>query len=175
MNFRVLLTLILLAGSVMAQTSAVPGPEVKKLDYFVGTWTGEGTVPAGPWGAGGKYSVTHTQKWMAGKFFLESRSETKMPSELGGETISIGFVGYDTEKKIYTSTGFDSHGGHGVELGTLDGDTWTWTGSEDYKGQQIQHRETNKMLSPTTYIAKFEVSTDGTTWTPMMETRVTKK
>jgi hypothetical protein len=31
------------------------------------------------------------------------------------------------------------------------------------------------MLSPTSYIAKFEVSIDETNWTIMMETKVTKK
>jgi len=99
-NLRIVLTVILLAASSLVQTSATPGPEVKKLDYFVGIWTGEGTIPPGPWGAGGKYSFTDTHEWMAGNFFLEVHSDTKMPPELGGESTSIGFTGYDSDKKM---------------------------------------------------------------------------
>jgi len=41
-------------------TPPKPGAEVKKLDYFVGTWATEGMVAQGPWGAGGKFSSTET-------------------------------------------------------------------------------------------------------------------
>ena len=176
MNLRTVLVVILLAGSAMAQTPAKPGPEVEKLDYFVGTWTAEGAIPPGPWGKGGKYSITHKHEWMTGKFFLITRTESKMPGELGGDGESIGFTGYDIDKKVYTETGFDSRGGQGVDQGSLDGDTWTWTGSEKLPdGQTIQHRGTAKMLSPGSYRAKFEVSNDGTNWMVMMESTVTKK
>jgi Protein of unknown function (DUF1579) len=175
-NFRIVLAVILLAGSTLAQKPAAPGPEVKKLDFFVGTWTGEGNIPPGPWGAGGKYSITHKNEWMTGNLFLLCRSDSRMPADLGGDSESIGFAGYDTDKKVYTVTGFDGHGEQGVELGSLNGDTWTWTGSEKLPdGHVIQHRETNKMLSPTSYRAIFEVSNDGTNWTVMMDSTVTKK
>ena len=85
MSFRAVLVIILLAGSALAQMPAKPGPEVKKLDYFVGTWTAEGTIPPGPWGAGGKFTVTHTNEWIAGNFFVESHSEFKIPPDLGCE------------------------------------------------------------------------------------------
>jgi len=105
MNLRTVLAAVLLAGSALAQMPAKPGPEVKKLDYFVGTWTAEGTIPLGPWGAGGKFSVTHTSEWMTGNFFLETRSEIRMPPELGGESKSISFTGYDADKKVYSVVG----------------------------------------------------------------------
>jgi hypothetical protein len=89
-NLRTVLAIILLAGSALAQTPVKPGPEVKKLDYFVGTWTGEGTIPPGPWGPGGGFSVTHTHEWMVGNFFLETHSDIKMPPDLGGESKSMG-------------------------------------------------------------------------------------
>jgi hypothetical protein len=89
MKLRTVLALILLAGTISAQTPAKPGPEVQKLDFFVGTWKAEGTIPPGPWGAGGKYSVTHTNEWMSGNFFLISHSESKMPPGLGGDRTSI--------------------------------------------------------------------------------------
>jgi hypothetical protein len=99
-----------------------------------------------------------------------------MPPELGGDTKSISFTGYDVDQKEYTETEFTSQGGSGVTQGSLNGDTWTWTSSEKLRdGQVIQQRETNKMLSPTSYSTKFEVSQDGTNWMVMMEAKVTKK
>lgn len=148
MNFRTALAIILLAGSALAQMPAKPGPEVKKLDYFVGTWTAEGAISSGPWGAGGKFSVTHTNEWMTGSFFLETHSDFKMPPDLGGDINSTGFLGYDGDKNVYTSIEFTSQGGREVAQGSLNGDTWTWTSSEKYAGQEIQQKATNKILSP---------------------------
>ena len=148
MNFRTVLAIILLAGSAWAQLPDKPGPEVKKLDYFVGTSTAEGTIPPGPWGAGGKFSVMHTNEWVAGSFFLETHFDFKMPPDLGGDIRSTGFLGYDTDKNVYTSIDCTSQGGREVAQGSLNGDTWTWTSSEKHDGQEIQQKATNKILSP---------------------------
>jgi hypothetical protein len=174
-NLRTVFAVILLSGLALAQMPAKPSPEVQKLDYFVGTWTAEGTIPPGPWGAGGKFSVTHTNEWMAGNFFLETHSDFRMPPDLGGDTKSTGVLGYDADKNVYTSIEFTSRGGRAVAQGGLNGDTWTWTSSEKYDGHEIQQKATNKILSPKSYSAKFEVSQDGTNWTVMMEAKVTKK
>ena len=175
MNLRVVLAITLLAGSSLAQLPAKPVPEVAKLDYFVGAWTAEGTIPPGPWGAGGKFSVTHTYEWMAGHFFLESHSDFNLPPDLGGHSMSTGFLGYDADKNAYTSIEFTSRGERQVVHGSLSGDTWTWTSSERNEGQDSFQRSTNKILSPNTYSARFEVSQDGTTWMVMMEAKVTRK
>jgi len=176
MRLRSVLAIILLAGAALAQTPFTPGPEVKKLDFFVGNWRGEGTIPPGSWGAGGKYSVTHSNEWMKGHYFLINHSESKFPPELGGDSAQFGFTGYDAGKKVYRATGCDSQGGQGVAEGTLNGDTWTWTGSDKSPdGHVFQHRETNQMLSSTSYRARFEISTDGTNWLVMMDTIVTRQ
>jgi hypothetical protein len=47
---------------------------------------------------------------MTGNFFLVCRTDSKMPPELGGDSESISFTGYDADKKVYTDTGFDSQG-----------------------------------------------------------------
>lgn len=175
MYFRTALAIIFLAGCALAQTPAEPNPELKKLDYFVGTWTAEGTISPGPWGEGGRFSVTHTYSWMAGNFFLESHSDFRMPPDLGGDGKSIGFIGYEADKNAYTSIEFTSQGGREVAQGKLTGDTWTWTSSAKHDGQEIQQRSTNKILTPNSYSARFEVSLDGTHWVIMMESKVVKK
>src|SRR5438477_10240690 len=101
-----------------AQMNSGPGPEVKKFDYFVGAWTIEGTIPQGPWGAGGKFTSTRTGEWMPGNFFVESHADFKMPSEVGGDGKSVSFMGYDTEANQYTFDDFNSHGRRQIAMGT---------------------------------------------------------
>jgi hypothetical protein len=68
MNRKAILvsTLVLLTASAWAQMAPKPGPELKKFDYFLGTWTTEATIGPGPWGAGGKFTATDTTEWMPG-------------------------------------------------------------------------------------------------------------
>src|SRR5579863_2214258 len=94
--------MVLFSVSAGAQMAPKPGPEVKKLDYFVGSWAVDGTVAAGPWGAGGKFSTTDTTEWMPGSFFVEGHSDFKMPPEVGGEGKAISYMGYDTDENVYT-------------------------------------------------------------------------
>lgn len=177
MNRRAILvsTLVLFTASAWAQMAPKPGPEVKKLDYFVGTWTTEGTVAQGPWGAGGKFSATDTAEWMPGNFFMEGRSDFKMPPEVGGEGKSTWYMGYDTDANVYTYDEFSSQGRHEVSKGTVSGDTWTWTSTANYGGQEIKQKMTIKVLTPTSHSLKFETSTDGTNWMTFMEGKATKK
>jgi len=170
-----ILSLVLVTVSAMAQMGGPPGPEVKKLDYFVGTWTAEGTIGQGPWGMGGKFTSTETSQWMPGNFFVESHSDFKMPPELGGDGKAVGFMGYDTDANTYTFDQFNSQGRRENSKGTVSGDTWTWRSSANYAGQDIQQRMTIKTLSPTSYTLKFEISMDGKDWMTFMDGKATKK
>ena len=174
-KFVLIVIFILVSASAFAQMNTAPGPEVKKLDYFAGTWTTEATIAQGPWGMGGKFTSTDTNSWMPGNFFLESHSAFKMPPELGGDGKAVGYMGYDTDQNTYTFDQFNSSGRHDSSKGTLSGDTWTWNSSANYGGQEIQQRMTVKILSPTSQSFKFEVSLDGKQWMPFMEGKATKK
>ena len=165
----------LFAASAWAQANPKPGPEVKKLEYFIGTWSSEGTISPGPWGQGGKFSGTDIMEWMPGNFFIEGHSDYKMPAELGGDGKAVSFMGYDTNQNTYTYNDFNSQGQHESSKGTFSADTWTWTSSANYGGQEIQQKMTMKILSPTSYTLKFDVSADGTNWMPFMEGKATKK
>ena len=166
---------ILLAASAVAQMGGPPGPEVKKLDYFLGTWTTEGTIAQGPWGTGGKFTATATTDWLPGNFFLQSQSESKMPPEIGGDSKAVLVMGYDTQQNVYTSDRFSSLGQHQSAKGTLSGDTWTWTSTSNYGGMDIQEKMTIKILSPTSYTLRYEISMDGKNWMPFMDGKTTKK
>ena len=177
MNRRIVLIpfLIVIAVSAWGQMGGPPGPEVKKLDYFVGTWTTEGTIAQGPWGGGGKFTATGTSEWMPGNFFIQAHSESKMPPEIGGDSQAVMIMGYDTQQTTYTSDRFTSLGQHETSKGTLSGDTWIWSSSSSYGGMEIQGKMTIKTLSATSYTLKYEISMDGKTWTPFMEGKAAKK
>ena len=68
-----------------------------------------------------------------------------MPHELGGDSKSIGFLGYDADKNMYTSSEFTSQGRREFAQDSLNGDTWTWTSSEKYEGQEIYERTSNQL------------------------------
>jgi hypothetical protein len=168
--------LLILSAAAWAQMNAQPGPELKKLDYFLGTWNSEGTISPGPWGAGGKFTATVTNEWMLGNFFVEGHSDFKMPPEVGGDGKSVSFLGYDTEQNRYTFDEFNSQGRRESSIGTLIADTWTWTSSQTYSGQDVNQKMTMKAISPTSYSLKFEVSLDGgKTWITFMEGKASKK
>jgi hypothetical protein len=167
--------LVFLAASALAQTPSKPGSEVKKLDYFVGAWTLDGTIVPGPWGDGGKFSSSNTTAWMDGNFFLVGHSDFKMPAELGGDGKGTSFMGYDADQNVYTYDAFNSLGRRENSKGTLTGDTWVWTGSANYGGQEIQRKTTMKVVSPNSYTFKLEVSIDGTNWMTFMDVKATKR
>lgn len=177
MKLRTILvsTLILFAASAWAQMPVTPGSEVKKLDFFVGNWTLDGTIGQGPWGMGGKFTATASREWMPGNFFVTGHSDFKMPPEVGGDGKAAGFMGYDTEANTYTYDEFNSNGRRVDAKGTVSGDTWTWNSTQSYGGQEVKQKMTMKVLSPTSYALKYEVSMDGTNWMTFMDVKATKK
>jgi hypothetical protein len=148
-----------------------PAPEVKKLDYFVGTWSSDGDLKPSPMGPGGKMTGTSHDEWMEGNFFLASHGSF---SGVMGKGTEVAYMGYDPEQKMYTYTAFNSMGEHETATGTLDGDTWTWHSDENMGGQKMKGRFTMKILSPTAYAYKFELSPDGSSWSTVMEGKATK-
>jgi Protein of unknown function (DUF1579) len=173
---RIALSLSLLAcvaGPVWAQMDAPkPGPEVKKLEFFTGAWTSEGEIKPSTMGPAGKFSITEHSEWMDGGFFVVVHSDYKTPM---GNGTGIAFYGFDTEGKNYTYDEYDSMGEAAHAKGTMDGDTWTWTSEEKMGGQTIHGRYTMKILTPTSYSFKYEMSPDGTAWNEIMEGKATKK
>jgi hypothetical protein len=147
-----------------------PGPEHKKLDYFLGTWSTDGDMKPGPMGPGGKFTGTSHDEWMDGGFFIVIHSDMKMPMGTG---TGLAVMGYNADQKKYTYHEFNSMGEAEAATGTVDGDTWTWTDENKMNGNVVHGRYTMKILSPTSYTFKYEVSQDGN-WTTVMDGKTTK-
>jgi Protein of unknown function (DUF1579) len=149
-----------------------PGPELKKLDYFAGTWKTEGEMKPGPMGPGGKMTGNEKNEWMDGGFFLVLHDEFKSAMGNGSE---VAYMGYDENDKAYTYDSFNTMGESDHSKGHVDGDTWTWTSDENMGGQMIKGRFVVKVISATSYKFTFDMSQDGTNWNTVMEGTATKQ
>ncbi len=164
---------ITVAPVARAQEAPKPGPEHKRLAYFVGTWKGEGEMKPGPMGPGGKITGTDTCEWFEGGFAVVCRSEGKTPM---GPSKSLGIMSYSPEEKVYTYYGVDNTNMTmtSVPKGTVKGDTWTYHDESMMGGQKVKMRVTIKEQSPTAYLFSMEMQGPDGKWMPFMESRNTK-
>ena len=175
---RRLLTLLGTAGLVAQMLLAQappqmpkPGPAHKRIGYFAGHWTSEGETKPSPFGPAGKFSMTDRNEWLPGGFFLVMHSEGKGPM---GEMKGLAVMGYKEDEKAYFYNSYDSMGMTDSAKGTLQGDTWTWTSEVKMGGKPMKSRFTIKELSPTSYTFKWETSTEGSPFAPVMEGKSNK-
>jgi hypothetical protein len=149
-----------------------PGPEVKKLSYFVGNWTSEGDMKENPWGMpAGKFTGSDKCEWFTGGYHVVCHTTGKGPM---GPMNGLGILSYSTEDKAYTYYGIDSMGMAEGSKGKVEGDTWTYTAESKMGGKTYHGRYTIKTSSPDSYTFKYESSEDGQKWSTMMEGKSTK-
>lgn len=164
----ILLGILLLAPIALAQMDIPkPGPELKKLDFFVGHWTSEGDVKPGPMGPGGKFTAKEQSEWMDGGYFVVLHSKYSGGGMPNGT--STAYMGYDPQEKVYTYDEFNSMGEHNHSTGTLDGDNFTWMSDIKMGAMTMKGRFSMKLMPPNAYAYKFEVSPDGKNWTLVMD------
>jgi hypothetical protein len=168
-----LLGILLLATTAFAQMEIPkPGPEVKKLDYFVGHWTSEGDMKPGPMGPGGKFTLQENTEWMEGGYFVVIHSKYRGGGMPDGA--STAYMGYDTQEKVYTYDEFNSSGEHTHSTGAIDGDNFVWMSDMKMGAQTMKGRFSMKLMPPNAYAYKFEVSPDGKAWSLVMDGKDTK-
>ena len=155
-----------------AQTPAPqPAPELKNVGYFLGSWTLEGDIKAGPAGPGGKMTIHEHCEWLSPESFLVCHSSY---SGAMGSGDGLSVMGYNAGGKTYTYDEYNSLGEAEHSTGTFTGDTWIWAADEKMGGQVIKGRFTIMVLSPTSYSFKYEMSPDGTNWTDVMDGKASK-
>jgi len=163
---------VVLAAAATAQVPPKPGPELKKLDIFVGSWTLDGNMKPGTMGPGGSMTESEKCEWMEGGFHIVCHSDYKSSM---GNGVGLSVMGYSADDKAYTYREFNSFGEFDDSKGTLDGDTWTWTNDEKMGGMTMKGRFTIKMTSATSYNFTFDMSQDGTKWSTVMDGKASKK
>jgi hypothetical protein len=151
----------------------VPGPEHKRLGFFVGKWKGEGVLKENPFMPAGKHASVDTCEWFEGRFAVVCRTESKGPS---GPMKGLAVLSYSPEERAYTYYGTDSSGMTmaTVSKGTVEGDTWVYTDESKMGGKVLKSRYTIRELSPTSYSFKWEMQGDDGSWNALMEGKQTK-
>jgi hypothetical protein len=144
-----------------------PGPEHKKLEYFVGKWTVESEIKANEFVPASKTVGTETATLGPGGFYVESLAEGQLGTRLA-------IIAYDSHAKVYTSYYASSVGLVGSGTGTVNGNTWTWMAEDKYAGKSIKGRTTVTTLSPTQYTAKYEMADEKGGYTTILEGKATK-
>jgi hypothetical protein len=172
---RVRLAILLIAGLLAAAPAARadektketpgPGPEVKKLGYFLGTWNSVGQVKPNALMPAGRYTWTDKCDWFPGGFQVVCYSAGRSPM---GSTQGLAILAYDPEEKTYTYRGIDNSGSNSAARGTVEGNNWAYTSEEKVNGKTL-HGRYSMTTSPTSYSFKYETSEDGKNWTLVME------
>jgi len=171
------LVLTLCTTTALAQGPAgppKPGPEVKKLGVFVGKWTAVGDVKPGGMGPGGKMTGTSSCEWISGGFGVLCRETATVPAM--GKITDVGLLSYDANAKTYVLFQVNNMGATWILRGTMDGDTWAWTGEDTVDSKTMQLRFTVKWTSKDSYDFKNEAGPNADSMAMMMDgkgTRVT--
>jgi len=153
-----------------ANDTPAPGPEVQKLDYYVGTWKGHGETKGGPFGPAGKLSSRQTCSWFAGGFQVVCRGEETGPT---GTRQYLNILSYDEKTKSYTQYSISSRGESEFDLGgSLVGNMLTYRLGGGGNAPKIRYTETQ--LSPSRYLYRAEAAMPGGPWQPIAEGEIVR-
>ncbi len=144
-----------------------PGPEHKKLEYFVGKWIVESEFKPNEYIKAGKTVHTETNTLGPGGFYVESRAEGQLPTR-------FGFLAYDSNAKLYISYYANAVGLVGSGTGSVHGNTWTWMVEDKFAGQAIKGRTTVTISSSTEYTLKYEMADETGGYMTIVKAKATK-
>lgn len=171
----VFLLFVLSVSAIHAQAPTEPpkpGPEQQKLAYFAGKWVSEGDMKPSAYGPGGKVTFTESCEWLPGNFALVCHSEGAM---FGSVVKGLSVMGYDMGEKTYVYFESNSMGENTFSRGTVDGDTWTWTGESKMNGQVVHSRFTLKRINDDSATYKFEMGAGSDPMAVVMEGKQTRQ
>ncbi|GAA3944896.1 DUF1579 family protein [Actinoplanes auranticolor] len=113
-----------MSDEAMPPAPPQPAPELKQLDYLVGTWKLSGMTEEGPMGPPAKMTGTETFEWLPGGFFLVHHWEGSIDMGPRGAMPDVGyeFFDYDPETSKFRSHYFSSFGPYNEEQSHYVGD-----------------------------------------------------
>jgi len=185
-----------LAGARTPQQPPKPGPEIRRLGYFIGTWHEEGDLKASMLGPADHVRSTARIEWMPGNMFYIAHNTQQTSA---GVVNDASIAGWDRDKKVYAAYAFDPHGdmrriegtltraagssspaggGHAGGASTDDawapGDTWRWTTQWGADADLVKLRETVKVTSATAYDFTWEIAAQGKDFQTILQGKATK-
>ena len=149
-----------------------PGPELRRLEAFVGRWRKVGRALDSPFGPAARVTADETYEWLPGGFFLIHRLDGRLGD---GEIACLETIGYDTSSGRYPVHSFYDNGTSNVWQASERGGTWTLTGDWKLEGGSFPVRCTTVFdRSGDAMTGKWEYSRDGSAWTLFWDTTLTR-
>jgi hypothetical protein len=127
-----------------------PGPEMKELRGFLGTWTSEETYEKSPtMPEGGTGTGTNTMRQGPGGFSMLMDQRSKIgPVSYWGH----GVLTYDSNEKAYKMFWVDNMTPGGVvSTGHKEGDNFVYTGEMMMGGKKVKGKDVISDRTPTSY------------------------
>jgi hypothetical protein len=171
---KMIAVLILLAAPALAQTqSAGNNAEMRKLDFLVGAWEGEGMMDVGP----GQRRAANVRESVQSKaegsiLTFEGLGKAKAPGK-DEETIvhnAFGIIWYDGEARRFRMMAWRA--GRSMDADIAVGEKSLVWGFRDQRAGQI--RFTIKLDEAGRWFEIGEISRDGTSWDKFFEMKLTR-
>jgi hypothetical protein len=172
MLFGLALFVLSVSTQLVAQAPQ-PGPEAKKLAVWVGAWQYEGEAQATPIGPAAKVTGTQTGRLVMNGFALEWTGEEK--GAFGA--VQFGELDiYDAAAKNYPYLGYQSDGTTWSGANVASGNVWKAVGTMTIKGTAYKYKSDGSFSADgKVWTWKTDISTDGKTWVPWTQGKMTKK
>jgi hypothetical protein len=156
---------LLLLGIAASAAAGGAGIAPNRLDMFVGTWHGSGSMNAARGETPQHHQGSNACRWSsAAHLFLVCDGVFRVDGS-PGEQHQISVYAYDPATGLYSFANLG--GGHvGTPGLSLDGNTWTYSGKfTDESGKIHWFRTLNIFDSPARYRYEIQNSDDGVHWT----------
>jgi hypothetical protein len=136
--------------------------------YFIGSWSCDGKMPAGPWGPEAKMTSKLGFKMDMNNFWMILDGEQK---SMGAQPMTMSFRGnnsYDPSTKKLMRMDYDSMGGimHMSSPG-WEGNKLVFSGEGMMMGQKMKIRHTMTKKSDTEFASAFETAGADGKFSPM--------
>jgi hypothetical protein len=167
--------LALTASFAISQTpSASPSPthEQQVMEYFVGSWSLQGTMKISPGSPPAEFSGKEQSAWTPGGYFVETHSDVQGPL---GDVRSTRVMEYNPTSHLYLYNVYNSLGEHIVALGHLTGNVWTWKAERKLNGVIVPARYTFNFVSKDSYTFQEEVQAPKGAWETVMQGTATRQ
>lgn len=160
--------------AVQAQTTAPkPAAEWKQLHGMLGHWTYTCDYQATPLGPASSTTGEYNNQMILGGFFLKGQWKEKRPN---GVAEGLEIIRYDPDNKTFFFSGYTNDGSTYSGTLTFSGTTEKGEGKLFPGGKEYKYRATVQWAADWTSADwKDEISSDGKTWVPWFEQKMTKE
>src|SRR2546430_10981122 len=148
-----------MAAFSTARADGPHSPDHARLGVFVGKWDLVGDMAPSTLSPVGRFAAIHVGAWDFGGHFVVMRYNG---TDNGRPVSQIDLYGWDPDSKRYTYDAFSSLGQRASFIGSVAGDTWTWSAERNVGDTPLLIRMVQHLTADGTMSWTIETSKDGT-------------